>query len=72
MMAVTVKIRGETLEFGTPMSLFTLRVTPSAVVRDYDATRDGQRFLVGAVLEGPTAAWAGSIVLLNWMAELKQ
>jgi Tol biopolymer transport system component len=71
MMVVGVKTRGETIEFGTPTPLFAIRVAPSAVFRDYDVTRDGQRFVVGAMLEGPNTTRTGSIVLLNWMAELK-
>jgi len=49
-----------------------MRIASSAVYRDYDVTRDGQRFLVGAVLERANATRAASIVLLNWMAELKR
>ena len=72
MMAVPVKVRGETLSFGAPTPLFSIRIAPSAVYRDYDVTRDGQRFLVGSVLERANATRAASIVLLNWMAELKR
>lgn len=71
MMAVAVTIRGETFEPGPPTVLFTMRGVVSEVFRDYDATRDGQRFLIGAMLDGPNAARAGSIVLLNWMTELR-
>jgi Tol biopolymer transport system component len=70
MMAVTVKAGGETIEFATPTPLFTTRLVPSEVYRDYDVTRDGQRFVIGTLLDGPAVARPGAIVVLNWQAEL--
>ena len=45
---------------------------PSTVFTDYDVPRDGQRFLVGTILDAPNATRPSSIVVLNWTAELKK
>jgi Tol biopolymer transport system component len=70
MIAVSTKTGGAALQAGTPTTLFTTRMLP--FFTDYDATRDGQRFLVGTILDASNAARPSAIVVLNWMAELKK
>jgi hypothetical protein len=72
MMAVGVKTGGAPLEVGATVPLFTARMLPSNVFTDYDVTRDGQPFLVGAILDGSNVTRPRSIVVLSWMAELKK
>ena len=72
MMAVRVTMRGDSPDISTATPLFTTRMVPTALFTDYDVTRDGQRFLVGTVLDGPTVARPGSIVIVNWTAELRR
>jgi eukaryotic-like serine/threonine-protein kinase len=71
MMSVMVKSSGAKLELGTPSSLFTTRMLPSNVFSDF-VTRDGQRFLVGTILDEDNANRPRSIVVLNWMADLER
>jgi hypothetical protein len=70
MMAVSTKTGGAALQVGTPTTLFTTRMLP--FFTDYDATRDGPRFLVGTILDASNATRPSSIVVLNWTAELKK
>ena len=72
MMAVSITTAGAALEVAAPVALFTTRMMPSTVFTDYDVTRDGQRFLVGTILDTPSATPPSSMVVLNWTAELKK
>ena len=72
MMAVSIKTGGAALQVAAPTELFTTRMLPGPVMRDYDATRDGRRFLVGTILDASSATRPSSIVVLNWTAELKK
>ena len=65
-MAVEVKTSA-TFEVGVPRALFPTR--PTGVLR-YDATSDGQRFLISTPTEEATSAPA--TVVLNWFEELKR
>ena len=60
LMAVSVELpaRGLDLSVGTPRPLFSMRVTSTVqgdVTHEYDVSADGQRFLVNAIVEQPTA-----------------
>ena len=44
---------------------------PQTVFTDYDVTRDGQRFLVGTILDAPDATRPIAVVVLNWAADVK-
>jgi Tol biopolymer transport system component len=70
MMAVTTKTDGAALRAGTPAALFTSRMLTFFI--DYDVTRDGQRFLVGTILDASNATRPSAVVVLNWTGELKQ
>ena len=51
--------------------LFPTRMLPaSAGAFEYDVTRDGQRFLVGTILDGPNATPPRPVVLSDWTADL--
>lgn len=70
LMSVPVKVSsdGQSLEPGTPVSLFRTRISSSAYVatpkQEYAVSRDGQRFLM---LISPEDATSSPItVLLNW------
>ena len=70
MMAVSVRTAGETFEFDAAVSLFKVQMLPNqSVARDYDVSRDGQRFLVGTATHDP--AKASVTILLNWTAALQ-
>ena len=71
MMSVSVKTGGAALEVATPTPLFTTRMLPSTVMTDYDPTPDGQRFLIGTILDADSATRPGSIVVINWTAEMR-
>ena len=70
MMAVSIKTGSAALQAGTPTALFSTCML--SFFTDYDVTRDGQRFLVGTLLDGSNAIRPSSIVVLNWTAELKK
>jgi Tol biopolymer transport system component len=72
LMAVSLKPAGATLEVGTPQPLFATRLLPAGAgaTYEYDMSADGQRFLMGTVLEGPGASPPKPTVVLNWPAEL--
>ena len=73
MMAVEVSGKGPTFGAGAPRELFVLRIQTIGVpgIRNfYTATKDGQRFLVNALVGDPTAS--PTTVVLNWTADLKQ
>ena len=73
MMAVPVQL-GSTIEVGAPQALFGISIAPRGsgqpwAFYQYDATADGQRFLVFAPAEDATVPIT---VVLNWMAGLKK
>jgi len=74
LMAVAITGHGATFEHGEPKALFKTRTLPPIVeVRfEYDVTRDGQRFLMGTILDGPHAAPPAPTIVLNWMETLKR
>ena len=61
-------------EAGTPKALFMARTLPRSeqVQWEYDVTRDGQRFVMGSILDGPRAAPPAPTIVLNWMAAPKR
>jgi hypothetical protein len=61
-------------ESGAPKRLFKARMLTRGFEPqfEYDVTRDGQRFLIGTVLDGPEGAPPRPMVVLNWMADLKK
>jgi dipeptidyl aminopeptidase/acylaminoacyl peptidase len=70
-MSVAVKHGESAFEYSEAIPLFKARMAPfPGVVRDYDVSPDGQRFLVGTVV-GDAAA-APATIMLNWMAGLKR
>ncbi len=70
LMAVEIETVGDSLEWGVPRPLFQVPFRALQVGRNvFDATADGQRFLVNTFVEG-----AGSSPItwvLNWTAELE-
>ena len=74
LMAVPIQA-GSTLEVGAPQALFDVPFSPIGTGSGvwarygYDATADGQRFLVNAPLESATVPIT---VVLNWTAGLKK
>ena len=74
MIAVPVDTRGATFAFGNPVKLFDGPPGEIYLGRDFDVTRDGQRFLMikdSAAAQGSASA-APMVVVLNWHEELKQ
>ena len=70
MMVVGLKPSGATFEPGTPTALFKTRMLTGSIPSgiDYDITADGQRFLIGTIVDEATPV----SVLLNWTAEVKK
>jgi len=71
LMAVGIKAGGSGLEPGAPQALFDMprEVEGLTLSTTYDASADGQRFLLLAPVEETTAT--PLTVVLNWAAELK-
>ena len=71
-MASSVKTGGTEFQFATPTALFKTRTLwlEGAIVREFDVSPDGQRFLIGTLI-GDTKA-APPTVILNWTAALKK
>jgi hypothetical protein len=71
---VPITVHGATFEHGEPKALFKTRTFPPIVeVRyEYDVTRDGQRFLMGTILDGPRATPPAPTFLINWLAGLQR
>ena len=63
LMAVPITNGTTSFEFGEAKALFKMRMLQS-VIRDYDISPDGQRFLIGTAL-GDARATPATIVL-NW------
>jgi Tol biopolymer transport system component len=72
MMAVALDAKGTSLEYGTPKPLFETRTLPASAGAwfEYDVARDGQRFLVGTILDGPNAMPPSPTLMLDWTAAL--
>jgi Tol biopolymer transport system component/DNA-binding winged helix-turn-helix (wHTH) protein len=66
LMAVSVTNGGETLATGTPTALFSFRPAGAPTVPSYTATRDGQRFLLSAIVD--TVPGAPLSVVQDWTA----
>jgi hypothetical protein len=71
---VPVEARGTTWNAGTPTTLLEARyVTGGTLLRNYDVSPDGQRFLmVKAPGTGASAAPPAIIVVQHWDEELKR
>ncbi|HKC23415.1 MAG TPA: protein kinase [Thermoanaerobaculia bacterium] len=73
LMAVSLKTGGAAIEIGPPTPLFMTKTLPggAGAAYEYDVTADGQRFLVGTILDGPDATPPSPVVVLGWQDELK-
>ena len=67
-MAVSVKLGSDTVERSAPRKLFQ-QPSPSPAGSTYQASRDGQRFLV---VTSPETAPQSLTMIVNWPALLKQ
>ena len=73
LMSVALKTEGDTLETSTPQPLFEIRGAPLPGALGgaaFDASADGQRFLIGLSVQ--EATFAPIIVVLNWTVDLKK
>ena len=70
LMAVSVTGGGASLTTGTPTVLFAFRPAAAVVVPSYAVTREGQRFLLSAIVE--TDAKAPLSVVQNWTEGIKR
>jgi Tol biopolymer transport system component len=73
LMAVSCAEKATVLDCGAPAALFKTHTLPRGAEPyfEYDVTRDGQRFLIGTILDGPNATPPRPVVALNWTAGLK-
>jgi serine/threonine protein kinase/Tol biopolymer transport system component len=71
MMSVSLEQEGPTLRVSTPKALFRTQVLPpgAAASFEYDVTTDGQRFLVGTILDGPNAKPPSPVIVADWQNE---
>ena len=66
MMAASVRTAGESFEFNAATPLFKVPMLPiQSVIRDYDISLDGQRFLVGTAAHNPGSTPV--TIVLNWL-----
>ena len=74
LMAVAITTTGASFTHDDPKALFRTRTLPPGTEAqfEYDVSRDGQRFLIGTVLDGPHAAPPPPTIVLNWSGELKR
>jgi hypothetical protein len=70
LMAVSVTGGDASLTTGTPTALFAFRPASAIVVPSYAVTRNGQRFLLSAIVE--TDAKAPLSVVQNWTDGIKR
>jgi hypothetical protein len=70
MMAVGVALR-PTFTAGAPRVLFQGRYGASAIIRGYDVTADGRRFLMVQQKDRPPVTVTDMILVQNWVEELK-
>ena len=68
MMAVTLESDGERLRASAPTVLFQTRNLPAGAAAsfEYDVTADGQRFLIGTILDGPNAKPPSPVIVTGW------
>ena len=73
MMAVALTTTATTFDSKAPTRLFKARMLTRGFEPqfEYDVTRDGQRFLIGNILDGPEGSPPRPMVILNWTAGLK-
>ncbi|MEO5741040.1 MAG: protein kinase [Vicinamibacterales bacterium] len=73
MIAVPVDTTGSPFAFGNPVKLFDAPSGETYLGRDYDVTRDGQRFVMitGSAAGQRAASAAPMVLVLNWLEELK-
>jgi Tol biopolymer transport system component len=69
LMAVSLKLGSDSVEPSAPRELFPLPTFELGVWRPYEATPDGQRFVVRATMQRPSAPLT---VIVNWPALLKR
>lgn len=71
-MSVDVKASPETFEIGLPKVLFEAPVHEASIraTSRYDASADGQRFLINAPAENTGSA--SMTVVVNWLADVKK
>jgi hypothetical protein len=72
MMAVAVTRTSSGLTFGAPTPLFEGPYFPSAPVRSYDVTRDGQRFLMVQMNRRSLSQVRDVVLVQNWIRELRE
>jgi Tol biopolymer transport system component len=74
MMSVPLTSTAERFDAGAPKRLFKARMLTRGFEPqfEYDVTRDGQRFLIGNILDGPHGSPPRPLVVLNWAAEMKK
>ena len=70
MIAVPVTVK-PTFTFGAPRQLFEGRYGATALIRSYDVTADGRRFLMVQQKERPAAVVSEMILVQNWLEEVK-
>ena len=68
LMAVSVQATASTFTYGTPVPLFKPMTLPLGAepTYEYDVTKDGQRFVIGTILEGPHATPPKPVILIGW------
>jgi serine/threonine protein kinase len=76
-MTVTITARGEKFVPGTPTELFPappLSPQPTSLLRRYDVTADGQKFLFAAIADTSSSPAASTpiIAIVNWTHALKK
>ena len=71
MMSVPVKA-SPTFSPGTPRVLFEGRYNSNIVIRQYDISRDGTRFLMVRPIDRPAVKVTQMILVQNWTEELKR
>ena len=70
MMVVAVSLR-PTFTAGHPRMLFQGRYGATGIIRGYDVTADGRRFLMVQQKERPPVSAADMILVQDWVEELK-
>jgi len=72
MMSADLEPQGDTVRVSEPRALFQTRVLPagSGSSFEYDVTTDGQRFLIGTVLDTPNAPPPSPVIVVDWTREL--
>ena len=68
LMATQVRATATTFTYGTPIPLFKPKTLPLGAepTYEYDVTKDGQRFVIGTILEGPHATPPKPVILIGW------